>query len=103
MLQRTYRLLECFYHVPKANGYLGILYAMEMVEGKDRPKKRAINPNNMKIGKMGALLLRICQSILTTSKVVILDSGVYILRVIIELQKQGVFSSTLVKKAELLV
>ena len=76
----------------------GILFAMEMVEGKDRPKDRTIDPNDKKVGKTGALLLRICQSIFTTGKVVILDSGFCVLRAIVELRKKGVFSSALIKK-----
>ena len=79
-------------------GHSGILFAMEMVEGKDTPKERSVDPNENKIGKTGALLLRLCQSIFTTGKVVILDSGFCVLRAIIGLRQQGVFASALIKK-----
>ena len=71
---------------------------MEMVEGKDRPKERAVDPNDKEVGKTGALLLRLTKSIFTTGKVVILDSGFCVLRAIIELRKKGVFASALIKK-----
>eukprot|EP00957_Ditylum_brightwellii_P112559 8580548-Ditylum_brightwellii.AAC.1 len=43
------------------------------------------------------LLLRLCQSIYSTGKVVILDSRFCILDAIINLRKMGVFASALIK------
>ena len=40
-------------------GHLGILFAMEIVEGKHISKERSVDPNENKIGKTGALLLRL--------------------------------------------
>ena len=78
-------------------GLSGIMYSIEMVEGKDRPREK-IDPNDKTCGKTGALLLRLTQSIFTTGKVVILDSGFCVLKAIIALRKKGVFASALVKK-----
>ena len=80
------------------SGHLWILYVMEMIGGIDRPKERSIDPNDKKICMKGSLLLRICQYLFATGKVVILDSGFCVLLAIIELQKRGVFSSALIKK-----
>ena len=61
-------------------GLSGIMYSMEIVEGKDRPKDKPIDPNDRLVGKTGALLLRLCESLYTSGKVVILDSGFCVLK-----------------------
>ena len=68
---------------------------METVEERDGTKETSISPQDNKIDKVGALLLQVSQSIFSTNKVVILDSGFCVLYAIIDLQKQGVFSSAL--------
>ena len=79
-------------------GLSGIMFAIEIVEGKDHPKELEQDENDKKIGKTGALLLRLCKSIYTSGKVVILDSGFCVLSAIIALRKKGVFASALIKK-----
>jgi hypothetical protein len=44
------------------------------------------------------LILRMCQSIFHSGKLVVLDSGFCVLRGIIELIKMGVFAFVLIKK-----
>ena len=58
-----------------------------MVEGKDSSKKRP----PAEFDEIGG-------SIFHTGKLVILDSGFYVLQAIIELKKRGVYSSIFIKK-----
>ena len=78
----------------------GVMFAVELVEGKDRPKE--IDPPKYsdvtKKGSTTSLLLRLCESIFHIGMVVILDSGFCVLRALIELKKRGVFASALIKK-----
>ena len=78
----------------------GIMYAVELVEGKDRPKQKPPEKfsNVTKKGTTTSLLLRLCESIFHVGMVVILDSGFCVLRALIELKKRGVFASALIKK-----
>lgn len=81
-------------------GETGILFYMELVEGKDRPVEI---PAEMEIFdgtqmKTVGLLLRMTRHIWNTGKVVILDSGFCVLRGIVELAKRGVFASAVIKK-----
>ena len=74
----------------------GILWQMEVVEGKDSPSQ--IVPKFSNEGKTVGLLLRVLEPIFAKGMVVILDSGFCVLRGIIELKKRGVYASTLIKK-----
>jgi hypothetical protein len=74
----------------------GILYQMEMVEGKDQPREVPVQHDEQ--GKTAGLLLRLTAPIWATGKVVVLDSGFCVLKAITELQKVGVYSSALIKK-----
>jgi hypothetical protein len=74
-----------------------IMYAIEIVEGKDAPPQRPRDPNE-KLGKTVGLLLRLCKSIYSRGFVVILDSGFCVLRGIVELRKKGVFAAAVIKK-----
>ena len=80
----------------------GIMYAAELVEGKDRPKEKPPEKftDVCKSGVTTSLLLRLCESIFHIGMVVILDSGFCVLRAIWELKKRGVFASALIKKKE---
>ena len=80
-----------------ACGVSGILYAIELVEGKDRPRQSP-TPEFEDQGKTASLLLRLCKCLYRTGKIVILDSGFCVLKAIIALKKVGVYSSALVKK-----
>ena len=79
-------------------GLSGIMYAVELREGKDAPKEKPTDPQEEKIGKTGCLLLRLTKALYTTGKVVILDSGFCVLQAIIALRDKGVFASALIKK-----
>ena len=74
----------------------GILWQMELVEGKDSPSQ--IVPKFSNEGKTVGLLLRVLEPIFAKRMVVILDSGFCVLRGIIELKKRGVYASALIKK-----
>ena len=67
------------------------------MEGKDTPKERG--PKELsELGKTVGLLLRLCRFLWGTSSAVILDSGLCVLKGIVELRKKGVFASALIKK-----
>lgn len=80
-----------------ACGESGILYRVELVEGKDTPPERPAKAFSTK-GKTVGLLLRLTEPIWGTSKVVVLDSGFCVLQGIVELRRKGVFSGALIKK-----
>ena len=78
-------------------GLSGIMYWVELVEGKDAPPERG--PLEFAgLGKTVGLMLRMCHPIYHTGKLVILDSGFCVLKGIVELKKVGVFASALIKK-----
>ena len=74
----------------------GILWQMELIEGKDSPSE--IIPKFHNEGKTVGLLLRVLEPIFAKGMTVILDSGFCVLKGIIELKKRGVFASALIKK-----
>jgi hypothetical protein len=78
-------------------GESGIMYGIEMVEGKDRPQQLG-RPEHGEHGTTAGLLLRLTRCLWFTGKVVILDSGFCVLKALIELGKKGVFASALIKK-----
>ena len=78
-------------------GISGILFYVEIVEGKDRPPELP-NPNANKMGNTVNLLLRMCSTIFGTGRIVILDSGFCVLKGIIELAKKGVYAGAQIKK-----
>ena len=78
-----------------ACGLSGILFAVEMVEGKDRPSELPSDPRTQKTTN---LLLRLCKQLFGTGKIVILDSGFCVLKALIALRKKGVFAGALIKK-----
>ena len=79
-----------------ACGISGILYCVELVEGKDAPPE--IKPDFINLGKTPSLLLRLTRKLFGTGKVVILDSGFCVLQGLIELAKKGVYASSVIKK-----
>ena len=70
---------------------------MELVEGKDHPKERKQKGDD-KGGKTVGLLLRLCQHLYSSGKIVVLDSGFCVLRALIELRKVGVLATAIIKK-----
>jgi hypothetical protein len=75
----------------------GSMYYIEMVEGKDRPAGLG-GTEHHELGKTVGLMLRMCKSIYSTGKVVVLDSSFCVLHGIIELKKKGVYAAALIKK-----
>ena len=75
----------------------GVMFAVELVEGKDRPSQLGNFAFSQK-GKTVGLLQRLTKSLWHTSKTVILDSGFCVLQGIVELRKRGVFAAALIKK-----
>lgn len=78
-------------------GVSGIMYHMELVEGKDKPDAHALEYDDLG-GRTVGLLLRLTRAIWNTGKLVILDSGFCVLKALIELKKKGVYASALIKK-----
>ena len=78
-------------------GSTGIMYAIDLVEGKDAPPER-VDPVTREHGATTALLLRLCSGIISRGMVVILDSGFCVLKGLIQLRKVGVFASAVIKK-----
>ena len=73
----------------------GILFRLELVEGRDRPKEL---PSDPKTKKTIHLLLRLCSTIKAAGKVIVLDSGFCVLEGLIALKKIGVYAGALIKK-----
>ena len=89
---------------PKGNEYhsiccstSGIMFGIELVEGKDRPRQRGSDEYHEK-GKTAALLLRLSKPLFATGKIVILDSGFCVLAAILNLKQNGVYASAIIKK-----
>jgi Transposase IS4 len=78
-------------------GISGIMYAVELVEGKDSPIGLTKEFHEMK-QKTVALLLRLTKRLWHTGKVVVLDSGFCVLKGLIELRRRGVFAAAMIKK-----
>lgn len=70
------------------------MFWIEIVEGKDAPSQ--IWSNRIK-GTIG-LLLRACQSLASSGKIVVLNSGFCVLKALIELRKIGVYAAAVIKK-----
>lgn len=79
-----------------ACGESGILFFMEMVEGKDKPSH--LPQEHSQLGSTIGLMLRCTKPLHGTGKVVVLDSGFCVLKGVIELKKRGVFAAALIKK-----
>lgn len=77
-------------------GLSGIMFGVELVEGKDAPKERPFKFEDL--GKTVSLLLRLTEPLWGTAKMVVLDSGFCVLKGIIELKKRGVYAAALIKK-----
>ena len=77
----------------------GILWQMELVEGKDSSSEIIPKYNNQ--GKTVGLLLHVLDPIFTRGNVVILESGFCVLKRIVELKKHGVYASALIKNGSI--
>ena len=76
-------------------GLCGIMFTIDLVEENTRPKEL---PSDLSTNKTTNLLLRMCKSLYSAGKVVILYSGFCVLEGLIEFIKVGVFSGALIKK-----
>eukprot|EP00957_Ditylum_brightwellii_P185134 14098569-Ditylum_brightwellii.AAC.1 len=63
------------------------MYAVEMVEGRDRPKECPVDPTTTEHGKTRGLLLRLSRSLVGRGCAVILDSGFCVLKALVALKK----------------
>jgi len=77
-------------------GLSGIMFVMEMVEGKDHPPQ--VVPRYSELGKTTGLLMRMLQSYFSTGRYVILDSGFCVLKALVQLKKVGYFACAVIKK-----
>jgi Transposase IS4 len=74
------------------------MYSIELVEGKNQPHQSSQkNLRNKQEGTAG-LLIRLCESIMHSGRVVTMDSGFCVLQALIEILHVGVYSSALIKK-----
>ena len=76
---------------------LGIMWGIDLVEGKDCPQQLGIQQYD-NFGSTVGLLLRMLSPIYHKGFIVILDNRFCVLKGIIELRKKGVFASALIKK-----
>ena len=74
-----------------------ILFSLEIVEGKDRPRQRPA-PEFEQYGKTAGLLLRLLKTYFTSGRYVVLNSSFRILKAVIALCTFGVFAGSLIKK-----
>ena len=78
-------------------GVTGIMFGIDLVEGKDRPTERPLD-ENANLGSTVSLLLRMCKPLYSSGKVVVLDSGFCVLKGIIKLAECGVYAAAQIKK-----
>ena len=69
-----------------------IMYAIKLMEGKDRLKER---PSE---GGTSGLLLCLCKALCGTGKIFVLDSGFCVLNALIAFKNVGVFAAAVIKK-----
>ena len=68
----------------------GILFVIELVEGKDRPADRGPPEYESEFGKTAGLLLRMLRSYFNSGRYVVLDSGFCVLKAIVALFKKRI-------------
>ena len=78
---------------------LGIMWGIDLVEGKDCPQQLGIQQYD-NLGSTVGLLLCMLSPIYHKGFVEILDSGFCVLKGIIELRKKGVFANALIKSGD---
>ena len=70
------------------------------MEGKDRPIQIG-RKEYYQEGGTSLLLLQLAKSLFGTSKLVILDSNLFVLKYIVSLKKRGIYASSLIKTSPL--
>jgi hypothetical protein len=76
-------------------GLSGIMFSMEMVEGKDHPPHVAERWSEL--GKTTGLLLQMLATYFSTGWYIVLNSGFCIFKSLIELKKVGIFACAVIK------
>ncbi len=79
-------------------GMSGLMFVIEMVEGKDQPIDLGAPEFEGIIGKMGGLLLQMLKSCYNTGRYVVLDSGFCVLKAIVALYEKGIYVGEVTKK-----
>ena len=74
-----------------------VMFAIELVEGKDEPLGAPLKEYSTE-GKTVGLLLRLTKSLQGRGSIVLLDSGFCVLKGIIKLREVGIFATALTKK-----
>ena len=67
------------------------------MEGVDKPPEKLVDPNDAH-EKSVRLFLRLYESLSSTEKVVVLNSGFYVLCDFVKLSKKGVYAVLVIKK-----
>ena len=75
---------------------MGIIFSIEIVEGKDSPGQIG-RTEFYEEGGTVLIVLQLTKSLFGTGKLVILDSGFCVLKAIVSLKKWGVYASALIK------
>ena len=73
------------------------MYSIELLKGKYQQPQPPPPPIEEK-GRTAGLLIRLCESIMHSGRVVILDSGFCVLQALTEFLLVGVYSSAVIKK-----
>ena len=73
------------------------MFMIEIVEGKDQPNEMG-KPQYEELGESVGLLLCLLASYFHTARYVVLDYGFCVLKVFIELRRNGIFGCALIKK-----
>ena len=73
-----------------------ILFRVLIFEGKDRPKELGQKKYSELVQTVG-LMLRMCETLCGTGKVVVMDSSFCVSRGIVELERKGVYGASLIK------
>ena len=76
----------------------GVMWSIEMREGKDRSPELNKPLYEGAHGKIGSVLTRMCESAHISGKSIILHSGFCVLKAIISLMSYVMFSSSLIEK-----
>ena len=76
----------------------GILFVVELVEGKAHPRQAGPLEFEDLGGKTVGLLLRMMKIYFATDRYVIIDSGFCVLKGLIHLRKKGIFACAVIKK-----
>ena len=74
------------------------MFAVEIVEGKERPVDLGSPEFEAVIGKTGGLLLRMLKSCFNSGRYVVLDSGFCVLKAIVAFYEKGIYAGALIKK-----